>query len=200
MARRHLVIDADDTLWENNIYFEAAFSRFRRLLNHSRMTAGEVRAALDVIELESIKIHGDGAVNFARNLRCCLERLAERSVTEAELQAAEALALDILEHPIQLLPGVAATLAQLAHHHQLILFTKGSCSERQAKLDRSGIAHYFDHVVIVKEKDAAAYRALAENLQFALRETWMVGNSPKSDINPALEVGRNAACVPHPHT
>jgi putative hydrolase of the HAD superfamily len=31
-------------------------------------------------------------------------------------------------------------------------------------------------------------------------ETWMIGNSPKSDVNPALEAGLNAVFVPHAHT
>jgi putative hydrolase of the HAD superfamily len=68
------------------------------------------------------------------------------------------------------------------------------------KVDRSGLGRYFAHTAIVKEKDAPAYRRLVEDRGFRPAETWMIGNSPKSDINPALEAGLNAVLVPHPHT
>ncbi len=200
MIRQHLVIDADDTLWENNIYFEAAFTRFCELLNHSTLTPDEVRAALDAIELENIKVHGYGAVNFARNLRQCLGHLAEREVSDKEMTQAEQLALDILRHPIELLPGVRETLEHLAGRHELTIFTKGSEAEQQAKIDRSGLAPFFDHVAIVKEKHREAYQSLAERNRLHLPDAWMVGNSPKSDINPALAAGWNAAFIPHPRT
>ena len=68
------------------------------------------------------------------------------------------------------------------------------------KVDRSGLGEYFAHTAIVKEKDAAAYQRLVAERGFDPGETWMIGNSPKSDINPALEAGLNAVLVPHPHT
>jgi putative hydrolase of the HAD superfamily len=74
-VRQHLLIDADDTLWENNIYFERAFDDFIDFLDHSQLGPTEVRAILDEIELANIKVHGYGAQNFARNLCECYERL-----------------------------------------------------------------------------------------------------------------------------
>lgn len=66
--RQTLLIDADDTLWENNIYFEAAFEEFVEFLEHSRLSAAEVRGILDEIELANNKVHGYGSVNFGKNL------------------------------------------------------------------------------------------------------------------------------------
>jgi putative hydrolase of the HAD superfamily len=200
MSRQHLVIDADDTLWENNVYFERAFDRFCELLNHSAMTPAEIRAALDEIEIANIAVHGYGAANFARNLKQCLLRLAQRPVTDEDLAAAERFAHDILDHPIQILPGVPDTLEYLASRHELVLFTKGDPAEQRAKIERSGLHHFFDHAAIVREKDVPAYERLAAARGFTLERTWMVGNSPKSDINPSLAAGWNAAFVPHERT
>jgi putative hydrolase of the HAD superfamily len=200
IRRQHLVIDADDTLWENNIYFEQAFARFHDFLAHSTLDADQVRDHLDAIEIENIKIHGYGAENFSRNLRQCLAALAERPVSEADLDQVTAFALDILNHPIVLLDGVAETLMALSERHELVLFTKGAPSEQQAKIERSGLDHLFDHAAIVREKDIRAYEQLATERSFRLDSTWMVGNSPKSDINPALHAGWNAAFVPHERT
>lgn len=201
MARRqHLVIDADDTLWENNIYFERAFARFYDYLGHSTFTAPEVRERLDAIEIENIKIHGYGAENFSRNLRQCLQALSERPVAPEDLTRVTEFALDILDHPIILIEGVADTLTALSERHELVLFTKGAPAEQQAKIERSGLDHLFDHAAIVREKDVAAYERLAAERGFAVELTWMVGNSPKSDINPSLRAGWNAAFVPHERT
>lgn len=198
--KQHLVIDADDTLWENNIYFERAFDRFCELLNHSSLTPDQVRDALDEIELRNIKIHGYGAANFSRNLRQCLEKLAEWQVERSHLDQATAFALEILDHPIELIDGVADTLEYLADRHDLVLFTKGDPAEQQSKIERSGVHHLFDHAVITKEKDIAAYQSLASDRRFEVSRAWMIGNSPKSDINPSLAAGWNAALVPHERT
>lgn len=200
MIRQHVVIDADDTLWENNIYFERAFERFCDLLGHSTMSPPEIRAALDEIELANILTHGYGAANFARNLKLCLLRLAERPIGERELAAAGQFAHDILDHPMDIIDGVPDTLEYLASRHELVLFTKGDPMEQRAKIERSGLDRFFDHAAIVREKDVPAYERLAAGRGFTLGRTWMVGNSPKSDINPSLAAGWNAAFVPHERT
>jgi len=198
--RQHLLIDADDTLWENNVYFEEAFDEFVDYLGHSSMSPPEVRVVLDEIETANIKIHGYGAANFARNLAQCFERLAEREIRGDDLRIVRSFAQRILEHPMELIKGVAETLAYLAPRHELTLFTKGHPEEQRLKIDRSGLRSHFAHTAIVREKDAAAYAALARDRRLDPSRTWMVGNSPKSDINPALAAGLNAVYVPHPRT
>jgi putative hydrolase of the HAD superfamily len=199
-SRQHLLIDADDTLWENNIYFEEAFDEFVDYLDHSSMSAHEIRAVLDEIEATNIKTHGYGAANFARNLAQCYERLAEREIRRDDLRAVLAFAKRILDRPMELIEGVEQTLAYLAARHELTLFTKGHAEEQKLKIDRSGLGLYFGHTAIVREKDAATYASLARDRGLDTGKTWMVGNSPKSDINPALAAGLNAVYIPHPRT
>lgn len=198
--RHFLLIDADDTLWENNIYFERAFDEFAGFLDHSSMTPREVREVLDRIEEANNKIHGYGSANFARNLRQCYQRLTEREVREEDLRAAMGFAERILECPMEVIEGVPETLEYLSLRHHLTLFTKGHREEQKLKIGRSGLGVFFGHTAIVKEKDATAYRRLMEERDMDPERTWMIGNSPKSDINPALEAGLNAVFVPHAHT
>jgi len=200
MEPQFLLIDADDTLWENNIYFERAFESFVDYLAHSTLTAPQVREVLDEIEVANNKIHGYGSLNFARNLRQCYQHLAERDVREEDLQTVVRFAEQILECPMEVIDGVPETLEYLAGQHDLTLFTKGHPDEQKLKIDRSGLARWFTHTAIVKEKDTAAYRALVAARGLDPERTWMVGNSPKSDINPALDAGLRAVFVPHPHT
>ena len=196
----NLIFDADDTLWENNIYFESAFDRFCDFLAHSHLTPREVREVLDEIESANSKVHGYGAKNFGRNLRQCYQRLAQHAWSEGELEQVEKLAHAILDCEIELLEDVRETLELLAREHDLFLFTKGNIEEQTAKIERSSLRALFRHCAIVKEKNETAYRELAQQLELVLDETWMIGNSPKSDINPALAAGMRAVYVPHPRT
>jgi putative hydrolase of the HAD superfamily len=200
VQRQHLIFDADDTLWENNIYFEDAFDQFCDYLSHSSLSAAEIRGVLDEIERTNSKIHGYGARSFARNLAECYRHLAERDISAADLRVIQDFAHAILEHPIELIEGVEATVAELASRHELTLFTKGDPEEQRIKIDRSSLASYFQHAEIVREKHEPAYRQLAEARGFDHQRTWMIGNSPKSDINPALACGFSAVYVPHPRT
>jgi putative hydrolase of the HAD superfamily len=198
--RQHLIIDADDTLWENNIYFERAFDQFVQFLDHATLTPPEVRQVLDEIELTNAKIHGYGSLNFGRNLRQCYQHLAERQIHEDDLRAVMSFAEKILDCPVEVIDGVADTLEYLSGRHDLTLFTKGHPEEQKVKIARSGLGIYFGHTAIVKEKDVAAYRELVVDRNIDSGRAWMVGNSAKSDINPALEAGLNAVFVPHSHT
>lgn len=200
MIRQHLIFDADDTLWENNIYFEQAFDQFCEYLNHSRLTPDEIRAVLDEIEIENNRIHGYGAENFGRNLSQCFLHLAERAVEDHDLNRVTAYAHEILSREVELMPGVAETLPFLADLHELTLFTKGDQKEQNRKIDLSGLRPFFAHCAVVKEKNTDAYVELATVRGFVAGRTWMIGNSPKSDINPALAAGLRAVWVPHERT
>lgn len=198
--RQHLLIDADDTLWENNVYFERAFHEFVEFLDHSSLSPQQIRTFLDGIELVNIERNGYGAKNFGRNMVECYHQLAEREIGEKDADRITALAVAILEHPLEMIPGVEETLGYLEQQHDLILVTKGDRHEQQEKVDRSGLAGHFREVVILREKDARTYREVVEAQGLREADTWMVGNSPKSDINPALKAGIGAVYVPHPRT
>ena len=198
--RLHLIIDADDTLWENNIYFERAFDEFVEYLGHSSMSPREIRDVLDEIEAANAKIHGYGSLNFGRNLKQCYQHLAEREVREEDLKTVIGFAERILECPMEVIDGVPETLEYLSLRHDLTLFTKGHPDEQKLKVDRSGLGVFFQHTAIVREKDTKAYRDLVGERQLDPDHTWMIGNSPKSDVNPAMEAGLNAVFVPHAHT
>jgi putative hydrolase of the HAD superfamily len=101
---------------------------------------------------------------------------------------------------VELVPGVAETLAELGDRHDLLLVTKGDPAEQQRKIDASNLAHHFASVHIVDEKHAGTYRSLVAEQGLVPETTWMIGNSPRSDILPARAAGLNAVFIPNPHT
>src|SRR6476660_5549839 len=106
LSRQHLLIDADDTLWENNIYFERAFDEFVSFLDHSSLGRDAIRAILDEIELANIKVNGYGAANFGRNLCRCYERLVERDILPGDAECIMGFAENIMAQPIEIIDGV----------------------------------------------------------------------------------------------
>ena len=199
-APQTLLFDADDTLWENNIYFERAIAAFITYLDHRVHTAEEVREHLNIVERATISQHGYGLKSFRRSLVTCFEQLTDAPVTDEKHRRIVSFAESIAEQEIELLPGVAETLPVLAARHELHLITKGDLVEQNDKLDRSGLRPYFAEVEVLSEKTEAAYRSLADQHGFNRDTTWMIGNSPRSDINPSLSAGLNAIFIPHDFT
>ncbi len=200
LTRQVLLIDADDTLWENNIYFERAIASFISFLNHHVYSAEEVREVLNQVERECIISHGYGLHSFSHALLETFERLAVEPLTDALHETIRGFAHTITEHPIEILPKIPETLDHLAARHHIMLVTKGDVTEQSGKVERSGIKQYFAAIEIVPDKNPAAYGQLVAKHKLDPESTWMIGNSPKSDVNPALAAGLNAVFVPHDNT
>ena len=199
-AGQTLLVDADDTLWENNIYFERAIAAFISFLDHQEHSPAEVRQTLNACERATILARGYGLTSFTRSLVDCYERLSPAPITEENRERVRSFARTIAEQEIELLPGVEETLADLATRHRLILMTKGNHAEQADKVARSGLARHFAAIEIVPEKDPDAYRRVILDQNIQPPSAWMIGNSPKSDINPALAAGLHAVFLYHKDT
>ncbi len=200
---RTFLVDADDTLWENNIFYLRCLARFQDLMERLGYDRDLTARTLDVCEQETISTHGYGPPGYVAALERTYTRLLQRdgkAVQAESLRMIGQLAQIVLQPPIILLTDVEATLSILKPTTRLILVTKGDESTQRDKVARSGLAAYFDAQYIVAEKDANTYRYIATEQHLDPRCTWMVGNSPRSDINPAIEAGLGAILIPHNHT
>ena len=206
MKRRNqvLLLDADDTLWENNIYFERAIAAFYELAEPRREGRGGDRAAMrariNQEERRVIAEIGYGLESFHLALTRAFQALAPDRWNDEAQRAVARLAASIAAEPIVFVSGAQETLEYLARRHRLVLMTKGDYAEQMRKVKLSGIAGMFEQVHVVAEKNEQAYRERLRGMAAPREECWMVGNSPKSDINPALAAGLNAVFIPHPHT
>jgi putative hydrolase of the HAD superfamily len=200
-----LLFDADDTLWENNIYFERAIASFISYLDHRVHTPEEVREKINACEHATIAAHGYGLASFRKSLITCFEQLSDRP-SSPELRAQHharivAFTDSIATTGIELLPAVEPTLHTLASRgHRLILVTKGNLTEQTEKLARSGLQPFFSAVEVLAEKNKSAYLNLITRHNIEPATAWMIGNSPRSDINPALAAGLHAIFIPHDFT
>jgi len=199
-TRQTLMIDADDTLWENNIYFERAIAEFISFLNHSHLSIVQVREKLNEVEHQNVLKLGYGLNSFAAALVATFEHLSVEPLTPALHETIHGFAHAIAEQPIELLKHVVPTLEELSSRHRLLMVTKGNMIEQSGKVERSGLKPFFEAVEVVPEKNAESYHAIVAKYALERSTTWMVGNSPKSDINPAIAAGLNAVFIPHADT
>jgi putative hydrolase of the HAD superfamily len=167
MARNTILIDADDTLWENNIFFEKTIEHFITQLEHLGYTREYIRHILNETERRNIRQHGYGVRSFRRSLEDTYLKLAGNAARREIVQEIERMAVELEATPPHILEGVPETLAYLAKHHRLILLTKGEPAEQAGKVERSGLQSYFDPIEIVLEKDAATYPRMLAPVRIA---------------------------------
>src|SRR2546422_2702364 len=156
-TRQFLLIDGDDTLWENNVYFEQAIEEFIDFLGHATMTREQVRAALDEIERMNVPVHGYGSASFTKNLQQTYERLAEKDVQPQNIEHVLQLGQRIASQPVMLMPDVAATAGYLAVRRDLMLVTKGHAEEQRLKIERSGLESRFTATAVLSVEDVHTY-------------------------------------------
>jgi putative hydrolase of the HAD superfamily len=194
-ASRTLLIDADDTLWENNIYFDRTTEEFVTALASHGVNPHAAHELLWQTEQRNIKITGYGSRAYCQSLHEVAQTFGVNGL-EPWIAGRER---ELLSHPIDLMPGVKDTLPLLHARNQLILISKGCPDEQLGKLHRSGLVRYFHKTEIVFEKDVATYREVLRVHNLSPAGTWMIGNSPRSDINPAKAAGLRTVFIPY-HT
>lgn len=196
---RVIGFDADDTLWHNENIFAETHARFRALLARYH-DADTVERTLFATEMRNLQLYGYGIKSFTL---CAVETAIELTRGEIKAQEIDAilkLGREMLSHPVDLLPGVAETLAALHSRFTLLLITKGDLRDQERKVRNSGLADRFQWVEIVSEKDITTYQRILARHGISPEEFLMVGNSLKSDIVPVLELGGMAVHVPYPLT
>ncbi|MBI1417473.1 MAG: HAD family hydrolase [Limimaricola sp.] len=195
MKRRWTVgFDADDTLWQNEKFFRMTQDRFAELLGE-HAAPEDLHQRLVAAERRNLALYGFGIKGFVLSM---IETAIE--VTDARVPARTIAQLidagqDMLAHPIDLLPNAREAVEALSGKADVILITKGDLLDQERKLAQSGLGELFDAVEIVSDKTPAVYSRI-----FARHDTaraMMVGNSLKSDVLPALEVGAWGTHVPH---
>jgi len=198
---RTLLVDADDTLWECNIYYSQCTRDFGEHMTILGYDVEQARKIQSVAEIEVIAEYGYSPEGYVHSLEITYERLAQQAGSDAdpaEIARIAEYTEVVLKPRMVLLDHVQETLASLRPSSKLVLVTKGDQGHQQLKVDNSGLSHLFDAQYIVPEKHDDTYIeiARAETLDWA--NTWMIGNSPRSDINPAVRAGLGAIYIPHP--
>ena len=196
-----IAFDADDTLWKSEDGFRAAELAFVDLVAPLVAEGIDVKAALTAVERKNLHVFGYGVKAFGLSMVECATSLIASSgdglVPASLIGHFVEVVRAMLTEPVQLLPGVSSVLEAVGRSHRMVLITKGDLIHQTAKVESSGLAHHFEQIEIVMEKDAATYARIIESIGVAPERFCMVGNSVKSDILPVLSLGGSAVHVPY---
>jgi putative hydrolase of the HAD superfamily len=191
-----ICLDADDTLWSHESFFQDAARLYHALLApFAEPTHIETR--LVDAEERNLRIYGYGVKGFTLSMLEAALEIAGDALPAATVGQILAIGRDLMRHPIEPLPGVSETLPRLASQGRLVLVTKGDLFHQETKLAASGLGDHFAGVEIVSEKNRETYARVFARYGTPAGNAVMVGNSMRSDILPALAAGAYAVHIPH---
>jgi putative hydrolase of the HAD superfamily len=192
-------LDADDTLWHSEDGFHDITARYLDIVTPyaSGRDRDEVADHLAVVERMNLGHFGYGVKAFTLSMVEAAVDISNGTIPSSALPAVVALGKELLARPVELLPGVAETIPLLATSHRLLLITKGDLLHQERKIEQCGLAHHFEELEIVTEKDPDTYARILHEHGVAPERFVMVGNSVKSDVLPVLAIGGRAVHIPY---
>jgi len=191
-----IAFDADDTLWVNEPYFQEVEKKFVTLLE-DYLPQHSISKELFKVEMQNLALYGYGVKAFILSMVEAALTISKNTISLEIIEKIIQYGKELLEKPIELLPGVEEILQSVSGKYRLVVATKGDLLDQERKLKKSGIDHYFHHTEIMSDKQEADYSKLVKHLDIKPEEFLMIGNSIKSDILPVLSIGGHAFHIPY---
>ena len=195
MPIKVIAFDADDTLWVNEPFFREAEEKFASLLEDF-MPQHAIMKELYRTEIENLRLYGYGIKGFMLSMVETALRISDHKMPSTVIDKIIRIGQEMLEKPVELLPGVEEVLKDLNGDYRIVLATKGDLVDQERKLRKSGLEKHFHHIEIMSEKRVSDYEKLIRHLDIHPSEFLMLGNSLKSDILPVLELGGYGIHIP----
>jgi len=182
--------DGDDTLWHSEGYYQHAATEFERIVGRYLDVAdASTRSRLHAVERRNLALFGYGAKGMALSMIEAAIELTAGAIAAQDIHRIVVLARDLLEHPVELLPGIREAVAAVATRHRVVLVTKGDLFHQERKVAGSGLADLFHRIEIVSEKDVRSYARVLGEFGIDAPRFAMIGNSMRSDIEPVIMLG-----------
>ncbi|MNI20404.1 dUMP phosphatase [compost metagenome] len=205
--KQQIIFDLDDTLVYCNKYFELILTQFADMLTDwlgsDRITTKDIRSKQTEIDVAGVQKIGFASHHFPESLidtyrYFCNELNLNKDTAKENLLMK--LGMSVYEQEIEPYPGMVETLNLLQHEgHELFLYTGGETVIQQRKIEQMRLADYFqDRIFIRQHKNVEALEAILTSRYFSREQTWMIGNSLRTDIAPALSAGINSIYIKHP--
>ncbi|HWA51311.1 MAG TPA: HAD family hydrolase [Dongiaceae bacterium] len=188
--------DADDTLWHNERIYRLTEARFAAMLGDHAPAENVSRRLLEA-EKRNLHLYGFGIKGFTLSMIETAVEVTDGRVSNDSIRQILEAGREMLQHPVEVLPGARETLEALAGRYRLVMITKGDLFDQERKLAASGLGELFNAVEIVSDKNADTYRRIFTRHGDGPDQAMMIGNSVKSDILPAIEAGSWGVHVPY---
>lgn len=190
--------DGDDTLWHSEGYYQAAGAEFTAILGRYIDVADRnVQESMLATERRNLALFGYGAKGMALSMVETAIAMTDARIDARDIHRIVQLGKSVLDHPVELLPGIRDAVEAVAATHAVVLVTKGDLFHQEKKVAKSGLADLFGRIEIVSEKNEATYRRVLGEFGIEPARFAMVGNSLRSDIEPVLTMGGWGVHMPY---
>ncbi|MBE1159078.1 HAD family hydrolase [Dyella acidiphila] len=190
--------DGDDTLWHSEGFYRDASTQFKAIIGrYVDVGDAQVQARMLATERRNLQLFGYGAKGMTLSMVETAIAITEGRISAADIHQLVEVGKGVLQHPVELLPGVREAVAAVAEQHAVVLITKGDLFHQEKKVAQSGLAGLFGRIEIVSEKDAATYRRVLAEFALEPAQFAMVGNSLRSDIEPVIRLGGWGVHMPY---
>ena len=198
MALKMIGFDGDDTLWRSEDYFAQAQATFESIVSPWVELRGEaLHARLYAVEKRNLAVFGYGVKGMALSMIEAAIEITDARIDAPAIHRIVQLAQSMLQHPVELLPGIREAVERVGARWPVVLITKGDLFHQEAKVRDSGLSDLFHRIEIVSEKDEATYARLLREFGIEAHEFAMVGNSLRSDVAPVVALGGVGVHIPY---
>ncbi len=190
--------DGDDTLWHSEDYYQQANAAFASIVGqYVDLADGRVQSDMLATERRNLALFGYGAKGMTLSMVETAIAMTGQRISASDIHRIIELGKTVLQHPVELLPGMREAVEQVAATYAIVLITKGDLFHQEKKVAQSGLADLFQRIEIVSEKDAETYRRVLDEFKLEPAQFAMVGNSLRSDIEPVLRLGGWGVHLPY---
>jgi putative hydrolase of the HAD superfamily len=198
-AKPLLVFDGDDTLWKTMPIYTEAKQTFFRLMEREGFSRIKVERFFNNRDRQNVRTLGFSKRRFGLSMqqtyRHFSHEIDRRSMKTVKTEI-DAIRDRVFKKQPQLVPFARTVLQSLAHTNRLILLTKGTRKIQLYRVSTSGLSHFFEKIVVVRQKSRRTFSSIVQDLKVSPSNAWSIGDSIRSDINPALQSGLNAIWIP----
>ena len=188
--------DGDDTLWHSEGYYQHANAEFAAIVGRY-VELADVHDRMLATERRNLKLFGYGAKGMTLSMVETAIAVTDSRISAADIHRLVELGKAVLQHPVELLPGIREAVEAVAARHPVVLITKGDLFHQEHKVAQSGLAGLFRRIEIVSEKNAASYQRVLQEFSLQPAQFVMVGNSLRSDIEPVVRLGGWGVHMPY---
>jgi putative hydrolase of the HAD superfamily len=195
-----LIFDGDETLWSTMPLYSEAKAKFARLMRrHVGTPCSTAIETLEVLDRENVKRFGFSARRFPTSMAegyvCLAESTGQRPDPDLRIRV-QAVGASVFQLPARRIKGTNRVLSLLrAHGFAMVLCTKGDDDVQRSRICASGVSRFFDKVYVVPQKSEREFIEILKEQHVDPTEACSIGDSARSDINPALGLGMSAVWI-----
>jgi len=195
-----IIFDLDDTLIKTSRLYDRARDEFSSLMQELGFNSEESLSKLDEVDISYIKEYGFVKERYPLSLGKTYEyfcKINGEKINPVLKKKIEDIGWQVFRQIPELVDGVYQILDTLRKKYFLILATLGDPQVQKEKVQLSGLKKYFSEIYVLKHKNVEEYKNILKEHNLDKKNTWIIGNSVRSDLNPGLKLGINCILIPY---